>query len=144
VLEALRALYDGRIDLPADHRLADAPSHDRNRRIRVGDIAMEVGERWGWNEDRGNFLTREQAQLCLDIYRQEAARFEARFPGMIPPVFDLEARGFQPRAALPDVSQIAADTLRAFYDKVGAAMVTRSPANKVKGDAGPGTSAHAA
>jgi hypothetical protein len=119
VLEALRALYGGWHGLDGDHSLADAADHDLHKRQDVGFRAMEVGERLGWNAERGRYLTREQARTCLRTYSDAVAAI-GRFAGdTLPTPPSLEARGFEPRRRIPHSSLIKADRLRAFYDKVG-------------------------
>jgi hypothetical protein len=125
VLEALRALYGGWHGLDHGHPLADAADHDRNRRQDVGFSAIDVGERLGWNADRGRYLTDEQAQTCLDAYANAVAAINRRATDTVPMPLSLAARGFEPRRRPPHSSQIKADRLRVFYDKVGRRLARR-------------------
>jgi hypothetical protein len=77
---------------------------------------METGDRWGWNQDRGRYLTRRQARLCLDIYEKAVEAINRKAGEVLPPPRSLASRGFEPRACLPDCSQINPDGLHRFYD----------------------------
>lgn len=118
VLEAVRALYGGRHGLPATHPLAAADEHSRETRKRVGVAAEAIGERLGWNRERGRYLAWNQAERCLAEYRAAVARFNLQLTMEIPEPLGLEARGFVGREYLPDASLIPRAELRAFYDAV--------------------------
>ncbi len=119
VVEAVRALYGGRIHLPPGHPLGGWEGHTRSERKRLGDRAAHVGEAIGWNADRGLYMRRDQAQLCLGIHREAIAELNTRLPDPLPEPPELEARGFRERAFLPDASRIPPRMLRAFIDEVG-------------------------
>jgi hypothetical protein len=119
VLEALRALYGGWHGLDGDHPLANAADHDRDRRQDVGLTAMEVGDRLGWNAERGRYLTQEQAEICLDTYASAVAAINRRAGHTLATPLSLAARGFEPRRQLLHSSLIKAERLRVFYDRVG-------------------------
>ena len=131
VVEAVRALYDGGVELPAGHPLAGWEGQTRSERKKVGDRAAEVGEAAGWNADRGLYMRRDQAQLCLDIHREAIAELNSRLPEALPEPLDLDQRGFRERKFLPDASHIPPRLLRAFIDEVGEPSPPKPP--KVKG-----------
>lgn len=128
ILEATRALYDGRHGLPAAHPLASATTYGRDQRQDLGLRAIDIGERRGWNADRGLYFTRAQAQRCLDVYRRSIEALNRRPIDPLPLPLDLDAAGFRARDRLPDVSDIPAADLRAFYDEVAAAAAIPSSA----------------
>jgi hypothetical protein len=119
VLEAIRALYGGRHGLPDGHALANVTLHTYEQKILIGRRARKIGADMGWNDDRGQYLTRKQAQRCLDVYRTAIEAMNDRLPRKLPMPLDLEQRGFQEREATPDIAQIPPAELRAFYDKLG-------------------------
>ncbi|MGI9168876.1 MAG: hypothetical protein ACR2FH_01690 [Caulobacteraceae bacterium] len=123
VLEAVRALYDGRSDLAAGHPLAGAATHERERRRLVGRSAMAAGERLGWNAARGGYLTGQQATRCLEINTWAVAALNLHLAELLPAPRDLAARAFADRPFPPDAVRIPAAELRAFYDEVGEAVV---------------------
>ena len=119
VLEALRALYGGWHGLDGDHRLANADDHDLDLRQDVGLCAIEIGDRMGWNADRGDYLTQAQALTCLDTYSAAVAAINRVARDPVPAPHSLDARGFEPRRQRLDASLIKPKKLRAFYDKLG-------------------------
>jgi len=144
VLEAIRGLYSGAHGLPPDHPLLLATSryggllHDgchRNslhRRTikgwqKIGNLAARLGETRGWNDERGHYLTREQAQKCIDLYRQAIVALNAHLETPLPLPLDLEARYFVERDYLPDWSRIPAHELRTFYDELGDFALNGAP-----------------
>jgi len=116
VVEAIRALYGERHGLPPAHPLADAARHSRPQRKRLGERAQAVGQRMGWNDERGLYLTRKQARLCLEAYQASIAALNERLAVALPEPPNLKQRGFVERDAAPDASQIDPAQLRAFYD----------------------------
>jgi hypothetical protein len=118
-IEAIRALYSERHGLPGDHPLAAAADHPRQKREQVGRRAIEIGARLGWNDDRGRYLTIEQAQACLDANRAAVKALNEQLSSDLPAPLGLEQRGFVERDTVPDVTQIPPDELRAFYDELG-------------------------
>jgi hypothetical protein len=121
VLEAVRALHRGEHGLPDDHRLLTYMTGRsgifNQKRIEKG--AVEVGDALGWNRDRGNYMTRLQAQTCLDIHRESIAALNACLPAPLAMPPDLETREFVERDFLPEAARIPASELRSFYDQVG-------------------------
>ena len=126
VLEALRALYGGWHGLGDDHYLADAAQHDRDRRQDVGLSAIEVGQRLGWNAERGNYLTHEQASACLDTYAKAVDAINRCAMDTLPTPPSLAERGFEPRRQVLHSSLIKPKKLSAFYDRVGRRLERRS------------------
>ena len=116
VLEAARALFGGCHGLPSDHLLTRA--FNRKKKMALGNLAIRVGEKKGWNDDRGQYFTRPQAQDCVDTFAASIDGLNACLPNPFPLPPDLEARGFRPREFLPDVSHIRPDELRTFYDEL--------------------------
>ena len=120
VREAVRALYADRHGLVEDHALAAPTRHGIDQRKFVGELAREVGERWGWNADRGRYFTRPQAQRCVEVYAGAVEALNARLKQPLPAALDLDARGFIERAFLPDACRIPPAELRSFYDEMAA------------------------
>jgi len=135
VVEAVRALYSGRHGLPDNHPLGDFALHTREQRNIVGLRGHEVGERMGWNADRGRYLTRPQAQQCLDIYRDTVESLNKYLIEALPLPLDLDARSFAERAFLPDAAHIPSKELRAFYDETARDRAAR-PILRVSRDEG--------
>jgi hypothetical protein len=117
VLEAVRALFNGLHGLPAKHPLTAAARQNGRSRI-LGNIAMKVGERRGWNDERGYYLTRAQAQECLEIYRRAITALNELLPEKLPSPLDLETRGFRERDFMPDASFIDCADLQSFYEEL--------------------------
>jgi hypothetical protein len=113
-VEAVRALFGGRHGLPAEHGLAMAV---KDKDI-LGLLCIHVGNKLGWNDDRGSYLTRDHAQRCFETYLRNVEAFNKQLLTPIPQPLDLEARGFRPREFLPDATCIPAADLRAFYEEV--------------------------
>ncbi len=125
VLEATRALYTGRHDLPEDHPLADATSHTRERREELCRHAYRIGARLGWNDDRGQYMTRKQAQTSLDAYAAAIDALNTKLTVKLPTPLDLDQRSFVERDAAPDSGLIPVAELRAFYDQLGGPVLNR-------------------
>jgi hypothetical protein len=124
VLEATRALHTGRHGLPGTHPLPalvegkDATKRDSWKKFarRTGKYAAKAGEMRAWNKDRGRYLTRDQAQHCLQTYRDTVVQLNEKLPRKLPLPRDLDARGFAERGFLPDVVHIPRQDLNGFYD----------------------------
>ncbi len=140
-LEATRALFSGRHGLDDHHPLSvyvtdrtpggDGAGPRRAAGKRFEKFAVEVADLWGW-KDKGRYLTRPQAQRCLDIYNESLRQLNERLAGKLPPALDLDARGFVEREFLPDASHIPPDELRAFYDAVWSLMAPQEEAGAAK------------
>ncbi len=121
VLEAVRALHRGDHHLPDEHRLVrymnGRDSIFNQKRIEKG--AVQVGDLRGWNEDRGQYMTRTQAEVCLDIHCHSIATLNSYLPSPLAMPPDLDARGFVERSFLPEAAHIDAEDLRSFYDELG-------------------------
>jgi hypothetical protein len=120
VLEAVRGLFTNRHGLPSDHLFAEAEWYGDEQRRTFGRLAMAVGERTGWNADRGVYLSRAQAERCHAIYAQAIDRIN-RKTGVSLPIPDGD---FVERPFLPSADHIPASDLRAFYDEVA---IERAP-----------------
>jgi hypothetical protein len=121
VLEATRALRSGCHGLPPTHPLPSMIRENRKKKefgIELGECAAAAGERQGWNSERGQYLTRDQAQHSYETYRENVLRLNERLSQKLPMPPDLDARGFSGRDFLPDVSRISPRELSAFYDEV--------------------------
>jgi hypothetical protein len=125
ILEAARALFGGCHGLPANHplALAAAPKEKKKllpkkERMALGQLCLQVGDKWGWNEDKGYYLTRAQAQRCFDIYRDNIEAFNKHLPVTLPMPADPDAKNFKAREFLPEARCIPAEELRAFYEEV--------------------------
>jgi hypothetical protein len=128
VAEALRALYDGRHGLADTHPLLERRRGGRDDARAIRSHAEALGETWGWNSEKGQYLTTRQAQACLEIYQRSIEDLNARLTSKLPLPQTLEARGFAPRAFMPDISLIAANDLRRFYDALGQALASEGRA----------------
>jgi hypothetical protein len=127
VLEALRALYSGEAGLHPEHPLADLSKLSRNDQKMLGVNAIELGERRGWNEDKGLYLTEAQAVRAIETHTQAVRRLNRALPYKLPLPRDLDERDFTPRRFLPDHTHISAERLASFYDKLGTMPLTWRP-----------------
>ncbi len=127
VVEAIRALYDGRTGLPSDHPLANAASYNRDERDKIADFAIRLGAERGWNDERGRYLTREQAERCFETYEKAIHKLNKRLAAKLPKPVGLDERGFIARDQPPDVAQIPAAELREFYDALAQAKAALAP-----------------
>lgn len=121
VLEATRALCSGFHGLSPVHpmlRMIRENGKKKEFGIELGECAAAAGGRLGWNTERGRYLTREQAQLCYETYRENVLALNEKLPLKLPIPPDLDARGFAERDFLPDVSLIRRHELEAFYEDV--------------------------
>lgn len=124
VLEAVRALIDGRHGLRANHplheiaglKLRRGVSEARRRGFLLGECAIQVGEPRRWNAERGRYLTREQAQACLDIHCRSVVLLNRKLDRKLSLPRTLGEREFSAREFKPDVSQIPREELNSFYD----------------------------
>jgi hypothetical protein len=119
VLEAMRALSTGRHGLPDSHPLCRKFAKKRGNKefgLRLGGCAQRAGALRNWHADRGRYLTRAQAQLCYEAYRNSVARLNEKLIDMLPAPASLDDRRFVERQRMPDVSLIPANELRCFYD----------------------------
>lgn len=128
-LEAIRGLHAGRHGLPSGHPLERCLSGARVRRQgkEIEEIARAIGEDLGWNAERGEYFTRQQAERVSEIYAQAIQALNRRLSSDLPAPLTLEERGFVGRPFLPDVSRIHAQELRVFYDEL-AVRLTGAPA----------------
>ena len=124
VVEAIRALYMGTSGLPADHPLADCRRFSDRQRKALGANAMDLGRDLGWNKDRGNYLTQEQAEMCLATHNASIRKLNNYLAEPLPPPETLEARGFVGRERLLDAKAVPHNELRDFYDQLGAMPLT--------------------
>ena len=115
VLEALRGLHSGGHGLPDGHPLV---KEARKRSWLLPTISAEIGERYGWNQDRGCYLTRAQAQQCIDINSAAIEALNEKLSDRLSPPRDLNAMQFRERDHLPNLSDIPREELRRFYDDV--------------------------
>jgi hypothetical protein len=118
-LEALRALFSAG-DV-SDLGYASGAKLKLKERKEIGKRAIKVGNELGWNDEKGYYLTRAQAQVCLEIFRSSIEALNECLPEPIPVPIDLESRGFRDREFLPDVGHIPTEELRSFYKGIGAA-----------------------
>jgi hypothetical protein len=121
VLEAMRALHKGRIRLAPSHPLARFMSRvDRwFDQVCVESAAIEVGERRSWMQDKGLYLTRPQAQRCLEIQSGAIAALNRRLNEPLPMPPDLDGQNFKARDFLPDAKHINKGELKRFYHDMG-------------------------
>jgi hypothetical protein len=115
VLEAMRALSGGYHGLPSNHPLLGVV---RRQGIPLGRCAIRAGEGRDWNTERGQYMTREQAQSCYEIYRRSVIKLNQHLPDKLPLPPDLDERGFCEREFMPDISRIPRQELAEFYDEL--------------------------
>jgi len=127
VLEAVRALYSGEAGLDPGHPLADLSKLTRNDQKMLGVNAIEIGQRRGWNEDKGLYLTEEQALRAIETHAQAIRKLNRVLPYKLPLPRPLEDRDFKPRKFLPDHTHISAERLTSFYEKLAAMPLTWRP-----------------
>jgi hypothetical protein len=122
VVEALRALFDERYKAHTERIFGRMRKTDRKK---AGKRAIIVGDKYGWNADKGQYLTSSQAQLCLDIYRNNVEALNSHLSRQLPFPADLSSRRFQERQFLPDVTQIEARELGQFYGDLHSELVRK-------------------
>jgi len=127
VLEAVRALYSGAAGLDPDHPLAGLSKLSRNDHKMLGVNAIELGQRRGWNEDKGLYLTEEQASQAIETHAQAVRKLNRALPYRLPMPRPLKDRDFKPRKFLPDHTHISPDRLTSFYDKLATMPLTWRP-----------------
>lgn len=121
--EALRAIFGRRTGLPSGHPLIEAGLPTKKSAIRTFPTIPEALARdFGWDKDRGLYLTRAQAELCCEKFDCWVARLNEHVSQKLPASAGLEARGFVERPFLPEASRIETAELRAFYDAWGAKL----------------------
>ena len=125
VLEAMRALRSGGHGLPDTHPLTGMIQVERKMR-RLGAKSIAIGQRFGWNSDRGRYLTAVQAERCLDLYTATVLALNAKLPAKLALPRDLAARGFQEREFAPDVSHIPRERLEMFYNALCGGFVEKN------------------
>ena len=118
VVEAIRALYSGRADLPDHHPLAEASDYSDAQRRAIGHLAIEIGGEIGWNADRGRYLTLEQAEWCNESFAASIRKLNNFISVKLPLPPTLDEQGFVPRREAPDASHIPGAELRDFYDSL--------------------------
>lgn len=127
VLEAIRALHDGTAVLSPDNPLRDLSGLSRNDRRMLGVNAIEIGERWGWNKDKGLYLTEDQARRSIEVHTESTRRLNKLLKFKLPVPLELEYRDFEPRKFLPDYSHIAGERLDTFYERLAVMPLTWRP-----------------
>ena len=120
VVEALRALFDERYKA---YTACAFGRIERTHRRKAANRAIIVGDKYGWNADKGQYLTTYQAQRCLDIYRNNVEALNTHLSNQLPFPADLSSRGFRERRFLPDVSAIEARELDRFYGDLQSELV---------------------
>jgi len=119
VLEATRALCNGSHGLQPYHPLtAISTNMSEGLGKIVGLAAIEIGDKRGWNSERGSYLTCEQAQRCYETYRNNVLRLNEKLVQKLPEPADLDTRGFSEREFMPEASRIPRRKLKAFYDEL--------------------------
>jgi hypothetical protein len=118
VQEAVRALYAGTHDLPEGHPALKAMKQSGDKALAL--LARDLGEEFGWLEDKGHYLTRDQAQRCLEVYRRNVDALNERLSSKLPRPVDLDERRFVARQQLPSAGLIPPGQLTRFYDQLGA------------------------
>jgi hypothetical protein len=125
VLEAVRALYVGSHGLEDSHPLVKL-ARQPDKISRVGPNSLAIGQRRGWNTDRGNYLTAAQAKVCFDTYAAAVERLNLHLRRPLPVPLDLSARGFREREFLPTAAHIPPQELASFYDELWCSLPDRA------------------
>ncbi len=115
--EAVRALFGRQIILdtwPLLQKLSGTALGSSQRHL-IGQTAEEVAGIFDWAKEKGLYLTRAQANICLDSYRASVQQLNRHLPEVIPDPPSLEARGFIERDFLPGASHISSSELNQFY-----------------------------
>jgi hypothetical protein len=125
VLEATRAIFNGRHGLADDHTLPQLAARDPSLRVRkrLAKLAAKEGQRLGWHTDKGRYLTREQAQACLRAFKESITALNTALPEKLPRALSLPERCFEPRKFMPEAACIPPAELRDFYEGLTAAAV---------------------
>jgi hypothetical protein len=132
-LEAGRALFSGRHGLSGDHPLnrvmsslrLDADNARVLRTMRLIEArSADIARANGWAADKGRYLTRAQAQRCLDLYGIAIRKLNRFLTTKLPDPGNLNQRGFVEREFLPDASHIAPDELANHYAELGSRLAT--------------------
>lgn len=118
-VEAVRGLYGGKHALPESHPLAGASQHSVAYRKIIGQEAARIGQGFGWNSDRGRYLTLEQAQQCHEVDMTNLRALNEKIPTPLPLPPAPTAQTFSAREFLPSAEHIPAQQLRQMYDELG-------------------------
>ncbi|HEX4078326.1 MAG TPA: hypothetical protein VHX61_05580 [Rhizomicrobium sp.] len=127
-LEAIRALFGDGHSLPEHHRLWKFVGRRPSKRI--GICAVELGEKRGWNRERGRYLTREQAERCLAIYAANVEKLNRRALKALPLPASLGNRGFMAREFMPKACHISRYELHEFYNDLAGSLEKVSAARQ--------------
>jgi hypothetical protein len=138
-LEAGRALFSGRYGLSEDHVLAkvmstvrkDSENEHQLRDMRYIEMhSADVARESGWT-DKGHYLTRAQAQRCLDVYGAAIRDLNTFLGVKLPEPLDLDQRGFVEREFMPDAAHIPPDELAHHYNELGSRLAAEGLVGKL-------------
>lgn len=115
VLECVRALSNKTHNLPPSHPILFAVAQNAGDK-NLGRLAMEAGERMGWNADKGLYLTRKQARECVGIYRDAVERLNKQILEPLPYPQSLSERNFIGRKEALSIASIPRSDVLGFYD----------------------------
>ncbi|MEO7026938.1 MAG: hypothetical protein ABI056_05225 [Caulobacteraceae bacterium] len=122
-LEGVRAYFGGLSGLRDDHPLMRMESPDTPQKRKIFGFAAEaIGRELGWHEDKGLYLTDEQAALCADNHASTIQMLNEHLVELLPTSSGVEECEFVGRPFLPDVSKIDGAELQAFYDGWSASL----------------------
>ena len=120
-LEAIRDLFGEQSSIDWSHPLAkrvvDA-GDSRDRKKDIGLAAEEIAAEIGWSQNRGRYLTRDQAERLHGEYRAAIDRLNQRLPVKLSEPVDIDAQGFVERGFLPSVNHIPPAELHEFHDAI--------------------------
>lgn len=114
-VEAVRALYSGTSILVENHPLVVALPELGPRQI-IGKTANKVGEQYGWNSDKGRYLTREQAEICYEKYSLAIDSFNAFLTRKLPSPTVPDPKTFRIESYSPRADMIPKAELEEFYE----------------------------
>ncbi|MEO7026939.1 MAG: hypothetical protein ABI056_05230 [Caulobacteraceae bacterium] len=132
-VEAIRAVFGGQSGLKKDHALLrEALPRKRLERREFGLLAQEVAREFGWDKERGLYLTADQAIQLSDTFDCSLRLLNEKLSEKLPDPVRFQEREFVARRFLPDVSCIDPDELHAFYGEWGARLAIRQTDREVK------------
>lgn len=125
--EALRALYRGApIVLSDSHPLVSAAANPALRKA-IGDAAKKAGDKRGWNDNKGCYLTREQDDFCLEKYSAAIQSFNKFLPRHLPFPEHGGTSRLRERTKAPAADMIPKEELEDFYEATWRRVSRRAP-----------------
>jgi hypothetical protein len=127
VLEAVRALYTSRHGLDDHHPLLELVRQPGEIEG-LGWCTFKIGNRRGWNAELGQYYTRAQADICVDIFSRAVDDLNRHLSQKLPDPPDLRFTDFKEREFLPDAARICPEELNSFYEELWSRLSKRESA----------------